>query len=277
MGLASRREHGRVRNCGDRKESSRRGVRPVLRHDRWPQRTHAPWSRFFKENPGIVTAATTVLGIFIAASATLLAAWIGQKGDTAAAEDEASTLQQQVENLEQDLVYERATVGRRDETIERLRREQSEIQQQVDARDDEIVLLRSQLADLGVVDAEPEHVRHDGQVELADGGDVINVLAPAGDEKWGARPDVIFLAPGDLAYRNGILRLARADAVVLPDGAPTLERCSELTTYTDVRDVEPGTLEQGRYCLRLHDGSFAAIRTLGVEDGVITVRITVWQ
>lgn len=123
-------------------------------------------------------------------------------------------------------------------------------------------------------------IYHQGNIELANGGDHINLLAPPSDPKWGEKP-------GDpvesnyMGYYPGVLTIWYVALAEAPSGkAADFATCSSLTTYKsdsysrlDVSQLSDAPTQ----CLRLSNDRYATLRLLGQEGDNITLEITVWN
>ena len=149
--------------------------------------------------------------------------------------------------------------------------------------------LQTQVADLEAqlerVGEEPEtggggeHARHSGPpITLGSDGDYADLNAPADDNRWGL--GTIDSYTSDSVYNSeGTLYFQDVDGLRLDDGEKaTFESCSTRTGYTELYEVDAGTLDSSSgLCLRLDSGRFATMELVEETPEAVTIEVTTWE
>ncbi len=134
----------------------------------------------------------------------------------------------------------------------------------------------------GTSSAEPPtartgQVRHEGRVTLADGGEYIDLNAPASDQRWNAADSGSF-TPDRMNYYIGHLFLPEVQVLRLADEAASWHICSSRTGYAKVGSIGVDTLAGGEdVCLRTASGRYAKLTLLESSEQEVILLITTWE
>lgn len=119
-------------------------------------------------------------------------------------------------------------------------------------------------------------IRHAGRVSLADGGDRIDLNAPADDTTWSAGVDTE--SQDTVGYSSGSLTFNPPRDWARLDGAAGYRACKSATIYAPAYDIPIAELESAQgNCFRLTTGRYATIQIVGSKKNVVTLDITTWE
>jgi hypothetical protein len=225
---------------------------------------------------GVIETHQTLIGAVIAAIASIVVVLLtvalnDAKEDTTAAQSDVAGLQQQVEALQRQ-------VELRDSTIKTLEDANAQQAQDIQSRDERIEELEAALGaeNVPVPEAGAPPIRHQGEVTLANGGDRIDVNAPASDPVWGA--GATSSSADYIAYSSGYLYFSGVDVLSLGGGeTASYETCSTRTGYGGGDLIDPATLDGLDVCVRASSGRYAAVRLTGYNDDSLKLDITTWE
>ncbi|MFJ4233443.1 hypothetical protein [Cellulosimicrobium cellulans] len=211
----------------------------------------------------MVTALSTVMTL---ATAILGLVALNLNDDNGSLEDKNASLRSEraeltteVDGLSQDLEHSQAQVSSLEQEVSDLQVENSELR----------ALVPPSVAPEDVPDT-----RATGSVTLADGGDSIDLNSTLpnfdpSDDPY--RPDSLRYDGESIRGQYGM------SALELVEDTARFETCAVATGYADASAFEPHRLEQGRTCLRLDSGRYAAVVVTRFDKISVDVEVTVWE
>lgn len=202
----------------------------------------------------LISLTSAVIGLVIA----LLGGVVPLVRDVSDRDGVIAKRDQKIDSLGQQLKSSEATLGSRQETIDALRKENTE--------------LRAALP-YTVTPENAHKIRSAATVVLAKGGDTLDLNSSLPNFRSAGYP-----WKDTLAYDGESLILAYNTSVrTLPSGVATYETCEATTGWKKSTSLDPHTLSVPSTCLRLDSNRYVAIQVRRYDEKSADLTITVWQ